>query len=46
MTIHDKSAFEDAQIMARLAVAKAGGAVDNESFWAAAMLALKQAYKG
>lgn len=46
MTIHDKSAFEDAQIMARVAAAKAGGVVANESFWAAAMLALKEAYKG
>lgn len=46
MTIHDKSAFEDAQIMAHIAVAKAGGIVGNESYWAAAMLALKEAYEG
>lgn len=38
--ITDPSAFEDAQLMARIAFAKC-----NVSFWAAAMLALKQAYK-
>jgi hypothetical protein len=38
--IIDPSAFEDAQLMARIAFAKS-----NVSFWAAAMLALKQAYK-
>lgn len=41
MTIHDKFAFEDAQIMARIAYRKC-----DESFWRAAMLALKEAYKG
>lgn len=45
MTIHDKHAFEDAQIMARLAVLRAGY-VAPESFWYAAMQALKAAYKG
>lgn len=41
MTIHNKHAFEDAQIMAYIAVAHG-----DQSFWAAAMLALKEAYKG
>lgn len=45
MTIHDKHAFEDAQIMARLAVYSVG-IVAPESFWFAAMQALKAAYKG
>lgn len=44
MTIHDKHAFEDAQIMARLAV-NSVGIVAPESFWFAAMQALKAAYK-
>lgn len=43
--IKDKHAFEDAQIMARLAVLRAG-LVEPESFWFAAMQALKTAYKG
>lgn len=38
--ITDKSAFEDAQIMARIGYSKC-----DSSFWAAAMMALKQAYK-
>lgn len=41
MTIHDKHAFEDAQIMARIAVGKL-----DSAFWFAAMQALKAAYKG
>ncbi len=45
MTIHDKNAFEDAQIMARLAVYSMG-VVAPESLWWAAMQALKAAYKG
>lgn len=39
MKITDKLAFEDAQIMARIAVGKFDGA-----FWFAAMQALKAAY--
>lgn len=39
MTIHNQPAFEDAQIMARIAYSKC-----DQSFWAAAMLALKEAY--
>jgi hypothetical protein len=39
--VMDKLAFEDAQIMARIAYSKC-----NQSFWAAAMLALEEAYKG
>lgn len=45
MKITDKLAFEDAQIMARLALYSTG-VVSPESFWAAAMQALKAAYKG
>lgn len=44
MKITDKLAFEDAQIMARLAV-YSDGLVSPESFWWAAMQALKAAYK-
>ncbi|EKO7540757.1 hypothetical protein P0845_004301 [Salmonella enterica] len=44
MKITDKLAFEDAQIMARLAV-HGDGLVSPESFWWAAMQALKAAYK-
>lgn len=45
MKITDKLAFEDAQIMARLAVHSIG-LVAPESYWWAAMQALKAAYKG
>jgi|APHig2749369809_1036254.scaffolds.fasta_scaffold22480_3 hypothetical protein len=45
MKITDKLAFEDAQIMARLAV-HSDGLVAPESYWWAAMQALKAAYKG
>ncbi|ELZ3650006.1 hypothetical protein ULT26_004300 [Salmonella enterica] len=45
MKITDKLAFEDAQIMARIAV-HGTGLVSPESFWLAAMQALKAAYKG
>lgn len=41
MKITDKLAFEDAQIMARIAVGKL-----DSAFWFAAMQALKAAYKG
>lgn len=41
MTIYDREAFEDAQILAHIAYVK-----HDESFWFAAMMALKQAYKG
>ncbi len=40
MKITDKLAFEDAQIMARIAVGKF-----DSAFWFAAMQALKAAYK-
>lgn len=46
MKITDRLAFEDAQIMAQIAVAHRGGVVPAESFWGAAMQALKAAYKG
>lgn len=45
MTIHDKHAFEDAQIMARAAI----GMTERwwkEAYWCGAMQALKAAYKG
>lgn len=45
MKITDKLAFEDAQIMARLAVFSMG-VVEPEALWVAAMQALKAAYKG
>ena len=45
MKITDKHAFEDAQIMARLAL-HSTGPVAPESYWWAAMQALKAAYKG
>ena len=45
MKITDKLAFEDAQIMARYAV-EAGVSSWGLSYWAAAMQALKAAYKG
>lgn len=41
MKITDKLAFEDAQIMARIAVGKF-----DSAFWFAAMQALKAAYRG
>lgn len=44
MKITDKLAFEDAQIMARIAL-YSNGLVSPESYWRAAMQALKAAYK-
>lgn len=46
MKITDKLAFEDAQIMARLAIKGGMYMVEPSSMWAAAMQALKAAYKG
>lgn len=46
MTIHDKHAFEDAQIMARAAVYQCQERGWKEAFWHGAMQALKAAYKG
>ena len=46
MKITDIEAFEDAQLMARLAVSNLGGSVPAEWFWSAAMKALKEAYAG
>ncbi len=45
MRIADKLAFEDAQIMARLAVHSIG-LVAPESYWRAAVQALEAAYQG
>lgn len=46
MKITDIEAFEDAQLMARIAVGNLGGSIPVDSFWAAAMKALKAAYAG
>lgn len=46
MKITDIEAFEDAQLMARIAVSNLGGSITADSFWAAAMRALKAAYAG
>lgn len=46
MKITDIEAFEDAQLMARIAVSNLGGSIPADSFWAAAMKALKAAYAG
>lgn len=45
MTIHDKHAFEDAQIMARAAI-EMTERWWKEAYWYGAMQALKAAYKG
>lgn len=45
MTIHDKQAFEDAQIMARAAI-EMTECRWKEAYWYGAMQALKAAYKG
>jgi hypothetical protein len=45
MTIHDKHAFEDAQIMARAAI-EITERWWKEAYWKAAMLSLAAAYKG
>lgn len=46
MKITDIEAFEDAQLMARIAVGNLGGSIPAEWFWSAAMKALKAAYAG
>lgn len=46
MKITDKEAFEDAQLMARIAVSHRGGDIPADAFWFAAMQALKAAYAG
>lgn len=46
MKITDTEAFEDAQLLARVAVSNMGGSIPADSFWAAAMQTLKAAYAG
>lgn len=46
MKITDIEAFEDAQLMARIAVSHRGGSIPADAFWTAAMKALKAAYAG
>lgn len=46
MEITDIEAFEDAQLMARIAVSNLGGSIPADAFWSAAMQALKAAYAG
>lgn len=46
MKITDIEAFEDAQLMARIAVSNLSGSVPADAFWSAAMKALKEAYAG
>ena len=46
MKITDIDAFEDAQLMARIAVSNLSGNIPAEAFWAAAMQTLKAAYAG
>ena len=46
MKITDIEAFEDAQLMARIAVGNLGGSIPADSFWFAAMQTLKAAYAG
>lgn len=46
MKITDIDAFEDAQLMARIAVGNLSGNIPVDAFWAAAMQALKAAYAG
>lgn len=46
MKITDIEAFEDAQLMARIAVSNLGGSIPADAFWNAAMQALKAAYAG
>lgn len=46
MKITGIEAFKDAQLMARIAVSNLGGSIPADSFWAAAMQALKAAYAG
>ncbi|AIM41152.1 hypothetical protein LSPA1_54 [Salmonella phage LSPA1] len=46
MKITDIEAFEDAQLMARIAVSNLSNSIPADAFWSAAMLALKAAYAG
>lgn len=46
MKITDIEAFEDAQLMARIAVGNLSNNIPADAFWAAAMQALKEAYAG
>lgn len=46
MRITDIEAFEDAQMMARIAVDNLSSNIPADAFWAAAMRALKAAYAG
>lgn len=46
MKITDIEAFKDAQLMARIAVSNLSSNIPADSFWAAAMKALKAAYAG
>lgn len=46
MKITDIEAFEDAQLMARIAVSNLSSNIPADSFWVAAMKALKAAYAG
>lgn len=46
MKITDTEAFEDAQLMARIAVGNLSDNIPADAFWAAAMRALKAAYAG
>lgn len=46
MKITDIEAFEDAQLMARIAVHNLNTNIPADAFWSAAMKALKEAYAG
>lgn len=46
MKITDIEAFEDAQLMARIAVHNLSTNIPADAFWSAAMKALKEAYAG
>ncbi|HIC0443237.1 TPA: hypothetical protein ACWZS2_004251 [Escherichia coli] len=46
MKITDIDAFEDAQLMARIAVSNLSCNIPADAFWSAAMQTLKAAYAG
>ena len=46
MKITDTEAFEDAQLMARIAVSNLSNNIPADAFWNAAMQVLKAAYAG
>lgn len=46
MKITDIEAFEDAQLMARIAVSNLSKSIPADAFWFAAMQTLKAAYAG